>query len=94
MLTVPASAVRYEAGGPVLMVLDNTNTVHRTPVKLGERVGDFVQIVEGPAAGVMVLAIGASFTLDGDVITPVEDKPGTENSADVTASTTTGVKTQ
>ncbi len=94
VLTVPASAVRYEAGGPVLMVLDNTNTVHRTPVKLGERVGDFVQIVEGPAAGVMVLAIGASFTLDGDVITPVEDKPGTENSADVTASTTTGVKTQ
>jgi HlyD family secretion protein len=47
--------------------------VKQTPVKLGERSGDFVQLIEGPPAGSRVLAVGSSFTLDGDVINPVED---------------------
>lgn len=72
-LTVLSSAVRYEAGGPVLMVVDDKNVVRRTPVKLGSRFGDYVQIVEGVSAGARVLATGAAFTLDGDVIQPVAD---------------------
>jgi len=72
-LTVLGSAVRYEAGGPVLMVVDDKNTVHRTPVRLGERYGDYIQVVEGPPAGSRVLATGAAFTLDGDVIEPITD---------------------
>lgn len=72
-LSVPASAIRYEAGGPSVMLIGADNTVKQTPVKLGERSGDYVQLVEGPAAGSRVLVVGASFTLDGDVIQPVED---------------------
>ena len=72
-LTVPASAIRYEAGGPSVMVVADNNTVKQMPVKLGERSGDYVQLVEGPPAGSRVLVIGSSFTLDGDVIKPVED---------------------
>ncbi len=72
-VTVRGSAVRYEAGGPVLMVVDQNNQVRRTPVTLGERYGDFVQVVEGPPAGTRVLATGAAFTLDGDVIQPISE---------------------
>lgn len=72
-LVVLAGAVRYEAGGASLMVVDDGNKVHRTPVKLGQRMGDYVQLTEGPPAGSRVLATGAAFTLDGDVIQPVED---------------------
>jgi HlyD family secretion protein len=73
-LTVPASAIRYEAGGPGVMVVDDANRVSRTPVKLGDRIGDFVQVLEGPPAGSRVLAMGSAFTLEGDVITPIEDE--------------------
>jgi HlyD family secretion protein len=73
VLTVPAGAVRYESGGPSVMLVGEDNRVKQTPVKLGERSGDFVQLIEGPPAGSRVLAVGSSFTLDGDVINPVED---------------------
>jgi HlyD family secretion protein len=73
VLTVPASSIRYESGGPVVMVIGEGNRVIRTPVKLGERTGDFVQLVEGPPAGARVLTVGAAFTLDGDVIEPIEE---------------------
>ncbi len=72
-VTVGAAAVRYESGGPVLMVVDANNRVSRAPVKLGERLGDYVEIVDGPAAGTRVLAMGAAFTLEGDVIVPLEE---------------------
>jgi HlyD family secretion protein len=73
MLTVPASAIRYESGGPGVMVVDSNNKVSRSPVKLGERVGDYVQLIEGPPAGSRVLAVGAAFALEGDIINPVEE---------------------
>lgn len=75
VLTVPAGAIRYEAGGPSVMLVNENNSVKQVPVKLGERSGDYVQLIEGPAAGSRVLAVGASFTLDGDVIQPIEEGP-------------------
>lgn len=72
VVTVPAGAIRYESGGPSVMVVGNDNRVKQTPVKLGERSGDFVQLIEGPPAGSRVLAVGSSFTLDGDLINPIE----------------------
>jgi HlyD family secretion protein len=73
VLSVPASAIRYEAGGPSVMLVDESNMVHQTPVKLGQRTGDYVQLIDGPPAGSRVLAIGSAFTLDGDVIKPADD---------------------
>jgi HlyD family secretion protein len=72
VLSVPASAVRYESGGASVMVVDANNMVKQTPVKLGQRAGDFVELVEGPPAGTRVLATGSAFTLDGDVIKPID----------------------
>jgi HlyD family secretion protein len=70
---VPASAVRYEAGGQSVMLVGQDNKVKQVPVKLGERTGDYVALVEGPPAGSRVLTVGAAFVLDGDVINPVEE---------------------
>lgn len=72
-LSVPAGAIRYESGGPSLMLVDAENRVHKTPVKLGDRVGDYVQLIEGPPAGSRVLAMGSAFTLEGDIIEPIDD---------------------
>ncbi len=72
VLAVSAGAIRYEAGGPSVMLVGDNNKVKQVPVKLGERTGDYVQLVSGPPAGSRVLAVGSSFSLDGDVIQPIE----------------------
>lgn len=72
-LTVLAGAIRYEAGGPAVLLVGENNKVTRMPVKIGERTGDFVQLVEGPHAGARVLAVGAAFVLEGDTIAPIEE---------------------
>ena len=81
VLTVPAGAIRYEAGGPAVMLVGEGNKVQRVAVKLGERIGDFVQLVEGPPAGSRVLAVGAAFTLEGDVIEPIEEGTAASSTA-------------
>lgn len=80
-LTVLASAVRYESGGPALMVVGKGNQVKQTPVKLGSRIGDYVELVDGPPAGTMVLETGSAFTLDGDVIRPIEEEASAAGAA-------------
>jgi HlyD family secretion protein len=72
VLAVSAGAIRYEAGASVMLVAEG-NRIKQVPVKLGERTGDYVQLVDGPPAGSRVLAVGSSFSLDGDVITPLEE---------------------
>jgi HlyD family secretion protein len=59
------------------MLVGDGNKVKQVPVKLGERTGDFVQLVEGPPAGARVLAVGSSFSLDGDVIQPIDGEAAT-----------------
>jgi len=73
VVTVSAGAVRYESGGPSVMLVGDDNKVKQVPVKLGERSGDYVQLIQGPPAGSRVLAVGSSFTLDGDIIQAVEE---------------------
>lgn len=72
VLTVPSSAVRYEAGGPVLMVVNEANKVQKASVKLGRRYGDLLEVLDGAPAGTRVLETGTAFTLEGDVVRPVE----------------------
>ena len=84
VISVPASAIRYEAGGASVMLVSADNRVKQVPVKLGDRAGDYVQLIEGPPAGSRVLAIGSSFTLDGDLIQPVEEGAATASAASET----------
>ena len=72
-LTLEATASPFVPGQFINLGLDREgNRIKQVPVKLGERSGDFVQLVEGPPVGSLVLTVGSSFTLDGDVIQPVE----------------------
>ena len=78
VLSVEASAIRYESGGPVLMRLDEENRLQAVRVKIGDRMGDYVSLSEGASEGDRVLLFGASFALQGDVVTPAAPGAGTE----------------
>jgi len=71
-LAVPETAVRYDADGASVMVVQANNRVRRVPVKTGIRGGGLVQILQGPPAGSRIVASAASFLLDGDLVRPVE----------------------
>jgi HlyD family secretion protein len=80
-LTVPVSAIRYEAGGPSVMAVGDGGKVSKVGVRLGRRMGEYIQLLEGPASDTMVLATGSAFTLDGDVVLPVEETASQQGSA-------------
>jgi HlyD family secretion protein len=71
-LAVPESAVRYDADGASVMVVQPNNRVKRVHVKTGMRGSGLVQVLEGPAAGARIVASAASFLLDGDLVRPLE----------------------
>ena len=71
-LSVPERAVRYDADGASVMVLQPNNRVKRVLVKTGMRGSGLVQILEGPSAGSRIVASAASFLLDGDLVRPIE----------------------
>ena len=72
VLTVPETAIRYDADGASLMVLGSNNRVKRVLIQAGQRGSGLVQIVKGPPAGSRVVANAAALMLDGDLVKPVE----------------------
>lgn len=72
VLAVPETAIRYEADGASVMVLDSTNHVHQMPVETGEHSSGFVELTQGPPAGSRVLLGGSTFVLSGDQVRPTE----------------------
>jgi HlyD family secretion protein len=71
-LTVPETAVRFDADGASVMTVGADNRVKRFPVQTGQRGGGFVELVKGPPAGTRVVRSAGSLMLDGDMIRPVE----------------------
>lgn len=69
---VPESAVRFDADGASVMVLESGNRVRRAPVRTGLRQGGVVELLAGPAVGARVLLGGGAFVLDGDLVKPTE----------------------
>jgi HlyD family secretion protein len=75
-VVVPVTAVGSdETGATVMRVKDGT--VERAAVKTGIRDGGFVEILEGLAAGDLVVTKAGSFVGTGDKINPVPDTTGT-----------------
>ena len=72
-LTVPETAVRYDADGASVMVLTADNHVQQVDVTTGRRAGGYVELLKGPPAGSRVLLGAASFVLPGDLVKPVGD---------------------
>jgi HlyD family secretion protein len=71
-LSVPESAIRYDADGASVMVVGADNRVRRAPIEAGVRGSGLVQLVRGPPEGARVVANSASLLLDGDLVRPVE----------------------
>lgn len=72
-LTVPETAIRYDADGASVMTVDAGNRVKRVKVTTGVRGGGLVTLVSGPPAGTKVIENAAAFLLDGDMVKPVEE---------------------
>ncbi len=80
-MTVPETAVRYDAEGASVVVVGADNRVRHVPVKTGRRAGGFVELVQGPPVGSRVLLGAAAFVLDGDMVKPIESAPSATASA-------------
>lgn len=72
-LTVPETAVRYDANGAGVMTVTADNKIKHVAVKTGERGSGLVQILQGPPAGTRVVKSAGAFLLDGDLVRPVEE---------------------
>ena len=73
VLAVPESAIRYDADGTSVMVVDATDHVRQVSVKTGAHGGGYVQLLQGPPAGSRILQAAAVFVLPGDLVKPIQD---------------------
>ena len=71
-MSLPQSAVLLRDGFPYVFRLDQQNKVAQTKVVVGQRMGDQIEIVSGIAADTRVVASGAGFLADGDVVRLVD----------------------
>ncbi|HZZ89029.1 MAG TPA: efflux RND transporter periplasmic adaptor subunit [Caulobacteraceae bacterium] len=71
---LPETAVRYDASGASVMVVDATGKVSQFQVRTGDRGGGYVELLSGPPAGSRVVAKAASQILPGDYV-KVEQSP-------------------
>jgi HlyD family secretion protein len=70
-LAVPENAVRFTAeGASVFVVGAQDRRVRRVAVRTGTRGAGFVELLQGPPVGSMVILGGSAFVLDGDVVRP------------------------
>jgi HlyD family secretion protein len=70
-LSVPESALRYDAAGASLMVVGADDRVRRVAVKTGDRGGGWVRLTSAPPAGARIVQNAASLLVDGDKVRPV-----------------------
>ncbi len=68
VIAAPQSAVLYDNGQAYVLIVDQTNRVHRTEVLLGRRDGDWIEVVQGLSAGQSIVGAGAAFLQDGDEV--------------------------
>lgn len=73
-LTLPQAAVLLRDGFHYVLRVGPDSRVLQTKVKVGQRVGDRVEILAGIHAGSPVIATGGGFLGDGDLVQVVEGR--------------------
>jgi HlyD family secretion protein len=68
--SVPETAVRYDANGASVMLVGPGGKVSQAPVRTGQRGGGYVELLDGPPAGSVVVAKAAAQLLPGDYVKP------------------------
>lgn len=71
-LTLPQTAVVQREGFAYVFRMDGEDRVAQAKVNLGRRVGDRVEIISGLLPAARVVAAGAGFLADGDVVKVVD----------------------
>lgn len=79
-LALPQSAVLLRDGFAYVFRLEAQNRVAQTKVTVGRRAADQIEITDGIEPGTRVVASGAGFLADGDIVRVV-DAPATAASA-------------
>ena len=74
-MVAPENAVRFDADGASVLVLQADDRVRRVAVHTGVRSHGEVELLDGPAPGDKILLGGGAFVLDGDKVHPVEAGP-------------------
>ena len=67
-VTLPQSAVVLRDGFHWVFQVGADNRVQQLKVGVGARIGERIEITQGLAAGARVVAQGAGFLADGDVV--------------------------
>lgn len=68
--TLPETAIRYDANGASVMVMQANGRVAQVPIRTGDRGGGYVELLSGPPVGSVVVAKDSSQLLPGDYIKP------------------------
>jgi HlyD family secretion protein len=74
-LTLPQSAVLLRDGFSYVLVVGADSKVTQLKVSVGRRAGDRIEVTGGLPAGARVVATGAGFLSDGDLVRVVEPAP-------------------
>jgi RND family efflux transporter MFP subunit len=74
-LTLPQSAVLLRDGFSYVLAVGADSKVTQLKVGVGRRVGDRIEVTGGLPAGARVVATGAGFLSDGDLVRVVEPAP-------------------
>jgi RND family efflux transporter MFP subunit len=74
-LTLPQSAVVLREGFAYVFQVGEDGRVGEVKVELGRRVGDRVEIIRGVTAEMRLVATGAGFLADGDLVRVVDAPP-------------------
>ncbi len=70
--TLPQSAVLLREGFHCVLVVGADSKITQTKVKVGQRLGDRIEIVEGLLPDARVVANGGGFLTDGDMVRVVD----------------------
>jgi membrane fusion protein (multidrug efflux system) len=74
-LVIPSEAVFVEGSQALVFVIQADSTVARTPVELGRRLRDRVEVLNGVAAGTMVVRTGHQKLFPGAKVMPISAAP-------------------
>ena len=91
-LTLPLESIVSSDGYSYAFVLKRDRTVERRKIQTGAILGSTIEVTEGLAAGEVVVAKGAGFLKDGDLVNVAEDTRTTETTgaADLKAAADAG----
>lgn len=85
-ITLPQAAVVVRDGFSYVYRLNPDNRVSQVKVQTGRVVGDRIEIISGLAADARVVAAGAGFLNDGDLVRVADAPPAAARPASATAS--------